>query len=168
MTDTTRQDAWLEVIRRLPADQPKAARHLHHWVMDSIRYQKDPKNHWQSPQETLRLGAGDCEDFAILWFASLRLYGLEPDQVRLAHIESPLGAHMVCIANLDEGATAFDNLQRGPEPWDTQDNRVVYMINESGAWVADELLATISRQWDRVLAELADLDGRFTVDLSGA
>ncbi|MCD6384118.1 MAG: transglutaminase domain-containing protein [Thermoplasmata archaeon] len=43
--------------------------HLYRWVEENIDYISDPgglANYWASPMETLRLGAGDCEDVALL------------------------------------------------------------------------------------------------------
>lgn len=37
--------------------------------------------YWQLPAETLRLGTGDCEDFAILLCTLLRAYGVPADEV---------------------------------------------------------------------------------------
>lgn len=36
------------------------------WIKDNIKYVEDPEDIWQSPQTTLSLGSGDCEDQAIL------------------------------------------------------------------------------------------------------
>jgi len=38
------------------------------WVSNNITYVAEPegKDHWQNPAETLALGGGDCEDFALL------------------------------------------------------------------------------------------------------
>ena len=36
------------------------------WVHENIKYKPDATNYWQSPEETLSLKTGDCEDLAIL------------------------------------------------------------------------------------------------------
>ena len=36
------------------------------YVNKLIIYKMDPVDNWQTPNETLELGAGDCEDYAIL------------------------------------------------------------------------------------------------------
>lgn len=37
------------------------------YVRGTIRYEWDTFDEWQTPEETLARGAGDCEDMAILW-----------------------------------------------------------------------------------------------------
>lgn len=39
------------------------------WIADNIEYKDDPEGYTQSPQETLDLRTGDCEDIALLFCA---------------------------------------------------------------------------------------------------
>lgn len=62
---------------------------LRDWVSWHISYQFDQdvhsvRDYWQLPIETLELGTGDCEDFAILLCSLLRAYGVPADQVYVA------------------------------------------------------------------------------------
>jgi len=59
---------------------------LREWVSTHVSYVYDQSVHgtseyWQLPAETLNLGTGDCEDFAILLCTLLRAYGVPSDQV---------------------------------------------------------------------------------------
>ncbi|NWF77588.1 MAG: transglutaminase domain-containing protein [Chloroflexi bacterium] len=58
------------------------------WVANEIDYISDEKrlggDHWQTPEETLRLGTGDCEDFSILLCSLLRAYGIDAERVYVA------------------------------------------------------------------------------------
>jgi hypothetical protein len=56
------------------------------WVADNIEYMSDEEqwgvdDYWQTSEETLSLGTGDCEDFAILLCSLLRAYGIDAEQV---------------------------------------------------------------------------------------
>jgi len=62
---------------------------LREWVSTHVNYVYDQSVHgtneyWQLPAETLSLGTGDCEDFAILLCTLLRAYGVPSDQVYVA------------------------------------------------------------------------------------
>jgi predicted transglutaminase-like cysteine proteinase len=58
------------------------------WVADNIDYKSDEEqwgeDYWQTPDETLRLRTGDCEDFSILLCSLLRAYGFDAEQVFVA------------------------------------------------------------------------------------
>ncbi|MCI0697482.1 transglutaminase-like cysteine peptidase [candidate division KSB1 bacterium] len=55
-------------------------------------------DYWQSPIETLVRGIGDCDDFAMAKYVSLRLLGIPPEQLRVAVVEYPLiGGHAVLL-----------------------------------------------------------------------
>jgi hypothetical protein len=56
------------------------------WVAYNIDYVLDEEqwgvdDYWQTPEETLSLRTGDCEDFAILLCTLLRAYGINENQV---------------------------------------------------------------------------------------
>lgn len=57
----------------------------------NVTAQNDGKwsDYWQSPIETLIRGLGDCEDFAMAKYVSLRLLGFPLEQLRIAVVESP-------------------------------------------------------------------------------
>ena len=62
---------------------------LRDWVAWHVSYRFDQDVHsvsdyWQLPAETLKLGTGDCEDFAILLCSLLRAYGVPSNQVYVA------------------------------------------------------------------------------------
>lgn len=66
------------------------------WVANNIKYKYDREAHgrddyWQLPRETLSLGTGDCEDFAILLCSLLRAYGYRASDVYVVGGSSTTG-----------------------------------------------------------------------------
>lgn len=87
-----------------------------------IRYGDDLEvwgqaDYWASPLETLELGAGDCEDFALAKYFTLRLLGISEQNLRLVYatLAPAKQAHMVLGYWPDAGREPLllDNL--GPE-----------------------------------------------------
>jgi hypothetical protein len=69
-----------------------------------IKYTPDLKNEWQTARRTAELRTGDCEDFAIIKYASLR--NLLPCAVIVGHVmESP---HAWCAAFVEGRWLALD------------------------------------------------------------
>ncbi len=59
------------------------------WVSANIEYKTDDEQwgvdeYWQTPEETLDLRTGDCEDFAILLCTLLRAYGIGEEHIYIA------------------------------------------------------------------------------------
>ncbi|MFP3880157.1 MAG: transglutaminase-like cysteine peptidase [Dehalococcoidia bacterium] len=74
-----------------PADQPTKDGFdaIRDWVAANVQYKSDEEQwgvdeYWQTPDETLSLQSGDCEDFAILLCTLLRVYGLGEEQIYVA------------------------------------------------------------------------------------
>ena len=72
---------FIEKTKDLP-DDFKAYK-THYFIMKTlkIKYKRDIEVHnlpdyWQSPDETVELGTGDCEDFTILWMKIMQLLGV--------------------------------------------------------------------------------------------
>ena len=77
------------------------------WVKKDILYQKDsPLDTWSSPLETLRKKTGDCEDYALLHSAVLRVMGYHPHFIA---VNQPKGAHAICFFEYNGFFFWFDN-----------------------------------------------------------
>jgi len=46
--------------------QPLTPEQVFQWVCRNIKFQRENRDYWQTPIETIRRGVGDCEDGAIL------------------------------------------------------------------------------------------------------
>lgn len=74
-----------------PANQPTkdGFDSIRDWVAANIQYKTDEEQwgvdeYWQTPDETLSLQSGDCEDFAILLCTLLRAYGIGKEHIYVA------------------------------------------------------------------------------------
>jgi hypothetical protein len=83
----------IEIVRAVPAyDDFAEAEALYRWVKRHIRFTKDPvtKEKLYPPQELLKIGAGDCDDIAMLLGAFLMAIGYNARLVTVsANRENP-------------------------------------------------------------------------------
>jgi predicted transglutaminase-like cysteine proteinase len=117
---------------------------------------------WATPTEFMRRGRGDCKDFAVAKYASLRMLGVPADRLRLLYVHAGLGAgqqvpHMVLgfYPDADSEPVVLDNLVDSLRPLsERSDLSLVYGFNTLGLWVADgktsaaDPIARISRWRD--------------------
>ena len=79
------------------------------WVADNITYVSDEERwgvseYWQTPEETLSLRSGDCEDFATLLCTLLRAYGIPANQVYVAiGVDKTGNGHAFLLKNWPDG-----------------------------------------------------------------
>ena len=97
-TPTQRFDAWREMVLSnaagTEADRLKRVneffnRNVHFGDDSAIWGQAD---YWATPLETLGRGSGDCEDFAIAKYFSLRMLGVASHKLRLIYVRARTGA----------------------------------------------------------------------------
>ena len=111
------------------------------WVYSHIEYVPDDKSHgvedyWQTPAETIALGTGDCEDFAILLVSLLRAYGAPDDQVYVAVGDDLNGLwHAYVVERCCNGIWRIMNAEydRDPSYLDSVDGQtynVAYCFND--------------------------------------
>jgi predicted transglutaminase-like cysteine proteinase len=78
------------------------------FINRKVRFSSDQKiwgktDYWATPLETLGRGEGDCEDFSIAKYATLKLLGIPGDKLRMVYVKARIGgmgsnitqAHMV-------------------------------------------------------------------------
>ena len=93
-----------------------------HIAFEDDRSVWDQSDYWATPLETIGQGRGDCEDFAIIKYTSLRQAGLAGDKLRLIYVKATLKtpdgpiqvAHMVLAyyATPDAAPLILDNLNK--------------------------------------------------------
>lgn len=109
------------------------------FVDDSILWHTD--DYWATPVELLYRGAGDCEDFSIAKYFTLRELGVDDDKLRITYVKalSLNQAHMVLTYYQHPNAEPWvlDNLIPDIQPAGArQDLQPVYSFNASGLWLA--------------------------------
>jgi len=132
------------------ADERRQIRQINDFFNRSIRYMTDPqlwekKDYWATPLETLGQGAGDCEDYAIAKYASLRKLGIPDSRLRLFYVHARLGAaatnatevHMVLgyYPTEDAEPLILDNMISDIRPASRRsDLTPVFSFNAQGLW----------------------------------
>ncbi|KAA3654937.1 MAG: transglutaminase [Proteobacteria bacterium] len=137
---------------------------------DHIVWQQ--KDYWATPLETLAKRAGDCEDFVIAKYLSLRQLGVADEKLRLIYVRAKIGgerssltqAHMVLgyFETPTSEPLVLDNLVGDIQPASRRtDLFPVFSFNSSGLWVAGATTAAarpgerLSR-WRDLIARLRD------------
>jgi predicted transglutaminase-like cysteine proteinase len=99
------------------------------------------KDYWATPLEMLLSNGGDCEDFSIAKYFTLREMGIPADKMRLTYVKALRlnQAHMVLtyFPTPDEDPLVLDNLEQKIVPANArQDLLPVYSFNSNGLWLA--------------------------------
>lgn len=122
----------------------------------AIRYTPDEGDHWQTPVETLSLGQGDCEDYAIAKLAALLAAGWRADDVRLVYCQRDGGAHMVVEVHHAGAVWVLDNLGNLVSGWaQREDLQPLFSFTADRFWVRNQLTEVDPKQrlgqWRRLL-----------------
>ncbi|WP_421356718.1 cysteine protease LapG [Pseudocitrobacter faecalis] len=128
-----------------PGDVKDKLNRVNHFFNSRIRFRDDiavwkQQDYWATPIELLRKGAGDCEDYALAKYFTLREMGVPASQLRITYVKALQlnQAHMVLAwyATPDATPLILDNLKTAILPA-TQRNDLlpVYSFNGQGLWV---------------------------------
>jgi predicted transglutaminase-like cysteine proteinase len=108
------------------------------------------EDYWATPLEFMGNGAGDCEDFAIAKYMTLRILGVPNERLRLIYVRYQTGntapiAHMVLgyYAQPTDEPVILDNMVSSVRPASMRpDLSPVYSFNSDGLWVGSATTAT--------------------------
>ncbi|TCD11317.1 transglutaminase-like cysteine peptidase [Oricola cellulosilytica] len=130
---------------------------VNRYVNDAIRYESDHsirgvEDYWASPAETMTLGRGDCEDFAILKYAMLRELGVPGRSLSLVILRDTARNlyHAVLAVSTNKGNFILDNVRDAVLP----DVRIrnyqpLYSFSDGRSWIhgvqSDQKLAGAPR-----------------------
>ena len=112
------------------------------FVSDAEHWGKE--DYWASPIEFLSTNGGDCEDFSIAKYFTLRALGVPDEKLQITYVKEIKvynEAHMVLayFATADAEPVILDNINKTIQPASTRTDLVpVYSFNGSGLWLAKE------------------------------
>ncbi len=95
------------------------------------------KDYWSAPGEFFANG-GDCEDYVIAKYLSLRRLGFRADDLRLVVLfdRKRRLAHAVLVVKLGGRALVLDNLEDRVRSWSELPHyRPLYSLNEQAVWL---------------------------------
>ena len=144
--------AWRRMVADAAAlDEPERLQRVNMFFNRRTVFEDDivvwqQQDYWATPLETLSKGAGDCEDFSIAKYMSLRVLGIPAEKLRLIYVRASIGApgggmsqaHMVLgyYPSPEAEPLVLDNLigdirsaSRRPDLFP------VFSFNSEGLWV---------------------------------
>lgn len=144
--------AWRQLLAdsALLGEADKLAR-VNGFFNQRIRYDSDQaiwgkSDYWATPLETLGRGAGDCEDFTIAKYVTLKALGVPDHKLRLIYVRAQIGgptsgilqAHMVLgyYPSPSEEPWVLDSLISEIRPASRRPDLVpVFSFNGEGLWL---------------------------------
>ena len=142
-----RVNDWLDFLKRSEHQSEwQKITLVNDFFNQAISYQTDhqlwhKEDYWATPIETLAQGAGDCEDFAIAKYFSLRALGVAEEKIRLTYVRqlNINEPHMV-ISYLEapnDVPFILDNFNTELLPATMRtDIKPIYSFNGQGLWLA--------------------------------
>lgn len=132
---------WKSEIQRLQGKSQREQIEGVNAFMNDITYIEDSDNYsktdyWATPLEFLSRG-GDCEDFAIAKYASLRALGFSTDQLRVAIVTDKIKniPHAILIVYADDGTFVLDNQSASVKSASAVDRYdPIFSINSTSWW----------------------------------
>jgi predicted transglutaminase-like cysteine proteinase len=116
-------------------NRPRFLNDIDHWGKE---------DYWATPVEFLSTDGGDCEDFSIAKYFTLRALGVPDDKLRLIYVKELViykQAHMILayLPTPDADPLVLDNINMTIQPASARaDLLPVYSFNGSGLWLAKE------------------------------
>ncbi len=111
------------------------------FISDQLIWQQ--KDYWATPIEMLSIGAGDCEDYAVAKYFTLKKLGVDEDKLRLTYVKAVTlnQAHMVLTYFDHKRAIplVLDNLMIEIKPANQRRDLIpVYSFNGAGLWLTKQ------------------------------
>lgn len=144
---------WQQLLLQLRRDSNEINRiqSVNQFFNQKLKYIEDAElwrqaDYWATPLESMAKGAGDCEDFALAKYFTLRELGVAPQKLRMIYVRARIGgpaspitqAHMVLAYYAEPTAEplVLDNLISSIKPASQRgDLQPVFSFNADGIWV---------------------------------
>ncbi len=141
-----RVEEWQTLVDDAQQDSEKEKLTRVNRFFNEVRFVEDErvwgqKDYWATPVEFLGKNAGDCEDFTIAKYFTLRALGIEEDKLRLMYVRALRirQSHMVLayFETPDAMPLVLDNINRKILPASyRRDLKPIYSFNADGLWAA--------------------------------
>ena len=141
-TSSPRIMLWKAEIQKLKDLSPREQIEGVNAFLNKVPYVEDEQNYgktdyWATPIEFLSRG-GDCEDFAIAKYASLRALGFQPHQLRVAIVQDEIRniPHAILIVYSGDDNFVLDNQDKKVEYVSSVTRyKPIFSINSSSWWL---------------------------------
>lgn len=160
-TGTQNVQQWRTLLRESQAlPETEKIKHVNAFFNRRIAFRDDAEiwgaaDYWATPLETLGRAGGDCEDFTIAKYVTLKLLDVPIERMRLIYVRAQIGgphsgisqAHMVLGYYAAPGAEPLilDNLITDIRPASRRgDLKPVFSFNSDGLWVGQAAGSTAS------------------------
>ena len=136
-----RTTTWAQLRQRAEGKSPLEVLKLVNTFWNTWPYREDMANwgkpdYWAVPAQFLKK-SGDCEDYAIAKYFTLKELGFPPADMRIVVLRDTIRnlAHAVLVVYLDGEAYVLDNLSNVVQPHSRLRNyNPQYSVNENGRW----------------------------------
>ncbi|GAA0810172.1 transglutaminase-like cysteine peptidase [Colwellia sp. D2M02] len=141
-----RVEQWQQLVLSVQAEKEEEKLAQVNRFFNRVRFVDDirvweQEDYWATPIEFLGRNAGDCEDFAIAKYFTLRALGIAPEKLRLMYVRALKlkQSHMV-LAYFKEPESMpliLDNINKQILPANyRRDLQPIYSFNADGLWAA--------------------------------
>ena len=169
-------EAWFDLLRRLRGTPlQNQLREVNDFFNQRVRWVDDIDNwghedFWATPLETMGKGQGDCEDYSIAKYVTLKELGVPGSQLRMIYVRARIGRSQITQAHMVLGwyetpaaePLILDNLVPSITPASQRtDLDPVFSFNSEGLWAGGSTqsradpMARLSR-WRNVVGRMQE------------
>ena len=133
---------WGKFMKSLKGKDRLEQVHAVNAFLNGAKYIVDPinwglKDYWETPGEFFAQ-FGDCEDYSVTKFLTLRLMGFKSEQLRIVIVEdlNLKVAHAILAVYLDDKILILDNqIKQVVDSTTIRHYRPIYSVNQDGWWL---------------------------------